>query len=105
LPTVLAFAIRYRGGCLSGKSLRILKSLSSPRAKNIVIPFFRNMWFALTILPCQEGRLAIVTNVGWDAVDAGGATDERACLRTAKPCGSGAPKQASSSQDANASRG
>jgi len=31
-------------------------------------------------------------------VDAGSATDERACLRTAKPCGSGAPLQASSSR-------
>ena len=35
------------------------------------------MWFAPAILPCQEGRLAIVTNVGWDAVDVSSATDER----------------------------
>ena len=38
------------------------------------------MWFALAIPPCQEGRLAIVTNVGRDAVDAGSATDERGLL-------------------------
>ena len=38
------------------------------------------MWFALAIPPCQEGRLAIVTNVGWDAVDASSATDERGLL-------------------------
>ena len=44
--------------------------LSSPRAKNILLPFFGNMWFVLAIPPCQEGRLAIVTNVGRDAVDA-----------------------------------
>ena len=35
------------------------------------------MCFAVAIPPCQEGRLAIVTNVGWDAMDAGSATDER----------------------------
>jgi hypothetical protein len=34
-----------------------------------------------------KGRFAIVTNVGRDAMDAGGATDERASLRTAKSCG------------------
>ena len=28
------------------------------------------MCFTLATLPCQEGRLAIVTNVGWDAVAA-----------------------------------
>ena len=56
--------------------------LSSPRAKNILLPFFGNIWFVVAIPPCQEGRLAIVTNVGWDAVDAGSATDERvACGR------------------------
>src|SRR5664279_814331 len=36
----------------------------------ILLPFFRIVWFALAIPPCQEGRIAIVTNVGWDAVDA-----------------------------------
>ena len=33
-----------------------------------------------------EGRFAIVTNVGRDAVDAGCATDECAMWRTAKSC-------------------
>src|ERR1700730_3089088 len=43
-----------------------------------------------------EGRFAIVTNAGWDAVDAGGASDEGAGLRTAKSCGPDAPTLASS---------
>jgi hypothetical protein len=34
-----------------------------------------------------EGRIAIVTDAGWDAMDAGGASDEGAGLRTAKSCG------------------
>jgi hypothetical protein len=38
-----------------------------------------------------EGRFAIVTDVGRDAVDAGGAADESANLRTAKSCGPDAP--------------
>jgi hypothetical protein len=38
----------------------------------------------------------IVTDAGWDAVDAGGAKDEGACLRTAKSCGPDAPTLASS---------
>jgi hypothetical protein len=45
-----------------------------------------------------EGRLAIVTNAGRDAVDAGGASDEGACLRTAKSRGPDAPTLASSWQ-------
>jgi hypothetical protein len=39
----------------------------------------------------KEGRFAIVTNAGRDAVDASGATDESAELRTVKSCGPGAP--------------
>jgi hypothetical protein len=38
----------------------------------------------------------IVTDAGWDAVDAGSAKDEGACLRTAKSCGPDAPTLASS---------
>ena len=50
--------------------LGLCEFVSTPRAKNILLPFFGKMWFALAIPPCQEGRLAIVTNVGWDAVAA-----------------------------------
>jgi hypothetical protein len=38
-----------------------------------------------------EGRLAIVTDAGRDAVDADGAFDERRVTRTAKSCGPDAP--------------
>jgi hypothetical protein len=34
-----------------------------------------------------RGALRNVINAGWDAVDAGGANDEGAILRTAKACG------------------
>ena len=57
-----------------------------------------NHYYCLPRPVPQEGRHAIVTFAGRDAVDASGATDERAALRTAKPCGSGAPLQASSSR-------
>ena len=43
-----------------------------------------------------EGRIAIVTDAGWDAMDAGGASDEGAGLRTAKSCGPDASTLASS---------
>jgi hypothetical protein len=43
-----------------------------------------------------EGRIAIVTDAGLDAMDAGGAADESVGSRTAKPCGPDAPTLASS---------
>ena len=42
----------------------------------------------------------IVANAGRDAVDASGAKDEGADLRTAKSCGPDAPTLASSSREA-----
>jgi hypothetical protein len=44
----------------------------------------------------MEGRIAIVTDAGRDAVDAGSAFDEGAGLRTAKSCGPDVPTLASS---------
>jgi hypothetical protein len=44
----------------------------------------------------HEGRIAIVTDVGRDAVDAGGAKRRGRFSRTEKSCGSDAPKLASS---------
>ncbi|MEA3151121.1 MAG: hypothetical protein QOD56_2060 [Gammaproteobacteria bacterium] len=46
-----------------------------------------------------RGALRNVTNVGRDAVDAGGALDGRCLLRTAKSCGPDAPTLASSRRD------
>jgi hypothetical protein len=50
--------------------------MSSPSSKNILI--FRNRKSAYTnVHPVpSEGRLAIVTDAGRDAVDANGASDE-----------------------------
>jgi len=51
-------------------------------------------------MPDQEGRFAIVTNVGsGDAVDVCGALDECAARRTAKSCGLDASTLASSRRD------
>src|SRR6266550_3173228 len=44
----------------------------------------------------MEGRLAIVTNAGRDAVDAAARETNAVCWRTAKSCGSDAPMLASS---------
>ena len=53
----------------------------------------------IPVIPSHtEGRLAIVTNAGRDAVDAGGAKDESAYSRTAKSCGPDAPTLVSSSR-------
>ena len=61
--------------------------LSSPPSKNFSLR--RLLETALLITPScpTKGRIAIVTNAGRDAVDAGGASDEGACLRTVKSCG------------------
>jgi hypothetical protein len=53
----------------------------------------------LTYIRCPvppEGRLAIVTDAGRDAVDVGCAFDERRVTRTAKSCGPDASMLASS---------
>jgi hypothetical protein len=52
--------------------------------------------FTDSSVPSLRGALAIVTDAGRDAVDAGGAKDEGADLRTAKSCGSDASTPASS---------
>jgi hypothetical protein len=57
--------------------------------------FGRNSFIDSVIHP-TEGRIAIVTDAGLDAMDADGATDERVILRTAKSCGPDAPTLASS---------
>jgi hypothetical protein len=57
-----------------------------------------NQRYQLARLTRQEGRLAIVTNVRWDAVDADVTTDDRGFSRTVKSCGPGAPMLALSSQ-------
>jgi hypothetical protein len=47
------------------------KKLSSPLSKNISLsPSGKSVLPACPVLSRQEGRIAIVTNAGWDAVDA-----------------------------------
>ena len=56
---------------------------------------------ALTrVVSGHRGALANVINAGRDAVDAGGAADEGADLRTAKSCGPDASTPASSLREA-----
>jgi hypothetical protein len=56
---------------------QITQNLSSPFAKNIsVFPKCKSV-YGFARLTRQEGRLAIVTNAGWDAVDVDAAIDER----------------------------
>src|ERR1700674_4257823 len=68
---------------------------SSLICKNIsVLRWSKSLLYPHRLVPL-EGRIAIVTDAGRDAVDAGGASDEGARLRTAKSCGPDAPTLAS----------
>jgi hypothetical protein len=78
---------------------QISKSCPAPREKIFRLTRRANQRYQLARLTRQEGRLAIVTNVRWDAVDAKAATDERSSTRTAKSCGPGAPVLALSFAD------
>jgi hypothetical protein len=40
-----------------------------PSRKNIYISYFRKLWLSLPVPRRAEGRIAIVTNVGRNAVD------------------------------------
>src|SRR5512140_3248697 len=76
----------------------------APVAK--IFLFFRNANQSIcAAVPSQrEGRHAIVTAAGRDAVDASGALDEGACSRTEKSCGPDAPTLASSLAEVSARR-
>ena len=82
------------------RNFKVIWVVQSPRKKY----FAKSALPARPVLSRQEGRIAIVTNAGWDAVDAAalgaqvcsqggfreraaGAQDERRYSRTAKPCG------------------
>jgi hypothetical protein len=50
---------------------QISKKLSSPLAKNISLsPSGKSLLPVRAVSSRQEGRIAIVTDAGWDAVDA-----------------------------------
>jgi hypothetical protein len=64
-------------GCPTGKSPKVCPVLG---AKIFRFPRRANHLYKLAPSRPTEGRLAIVTDAGRDAVDAGGAADERAWL-------------------------
>jgi hypothetical protein len=63
----------HPNACPPGKSL---VGLSSPLRKNIPLPAFPKSSLEPPPSCSTEGRLAIVTNAGRDALDADGAFDE-----------------------------
>jgi hypothetical protein len=65
--------------------------LSSPSRKNILLKASGKSRVELRPSRPRRGTLAIVTNVGRDAVDACGAADECTGKRTAKSCGPDIP--------------
>ena len=71
--------------------------VSSPHAKNILLSPSGKSSLRSSRRPApHEGRFAIVTNAGRDAMDADGAIDERRLRRTAKSCGPDTPTLVSS---------
>jgi hypothetical protein len=70
--------------------------MSSLEIKNISLFPKGDRRYDSARLTRQEGRIMIVTNVRWDAVDAE-ALETRALTRTAKSCGPDAAVVASSS--------
>jgi hypothetical protein len=100
-PAATSFDPSYE--CQTGKSFFFYCRLNLycpvlPR-KIFLLRFFR-IYDLLPHIPHRhKGRIAIVTNVERNAVDAGALTDERRISRTVKSCGSGAPMQAPSLAD------
>jgi hypothetical protein len=75
------------------------KSCQAPKSKIFLFSLGPNQFTDSRRLVPPEGRLAIVTNAGRDAMDAAARETNAACWRTAKSCRSGAPMQASSLAD------
>jgi hypothetical protein len=69
-----------------------------PFAKIFLFSRNPNHFYIFAIPSHSEGRFAIVTDVGRDAVDADALEDEQRVTRTAKTCGPDAPTLASSSR-------
>jgi hypothetical protein len=93
------FRARASRLCPTGKSLPLASSSNCRALPRKIFRLTRraNQRYQLARLTRQEGRLAIVTNARWDAVDEVAAADERSLSRTAKSCGPGAPVLALSS--------
>ena len=78
----------------TGKSLKVCPAL---RAKIFRLTRRANQCSFYARLTADEGRVAIVTNVRWDAVDARVRSRRTRLMRTAKSCGPDAAVLASSS--------
>src|SRR5690349_24297133 len=65
--------------------------LSSPRRKNISLPFFSNLWFIPAVPRSSEGRFAIVTDVERGMRWTRALVRRTRHPRTAKACGPGLP--------------
>jgi hypothetical protein len=76
--------------------IKLMLAVQSPLAKIFSFPSDPNHPHISHRSDPMEGRIAIVTDAGRDAVDAGCALDEGAGLRTAKSCGPDASTLASS---------
>src|ERR1700733_9698850 len=88
-----SLAVGIRGGlCRPKNDLHV----ESPLQKYFHSLLTQITCISLAIPSHTEGRLAIVTDAGRDAVDAGGALTKALGLRTAKSCGPDAPTLASS---------
>jgi len=100
IPDPVPDALRMASPCrYGGPNGQISKILSSPQIKNIsVFPKLKSRYISNRSVPFR-GALAIVTDVGRDAVDACSAFDEWRVRRTAKSCGPGAPTLALSFAD------
>jgi hypothetical protein len=88
---------REQNRCLTGKSTIFRPA---PFAKIFRFPFDPNHLYIVSRPIPHKGRIAIVTDAGWDAMDAGGASDEGAVLRTEELRGPDAPTLASSPREA-----
>src|SRR5712671_7767720 len=65
--------------CPSGRLLTGVSSLISYFPKNFSVPTYPKSDLELSPSRSTEGRIAIVTNAGWDAVDAAAFCAQRGC--------------------------
>jgi hypothetical protein len=78
------------------KRFNLIWAVQSLPAKIFRFPSALNAGYFCTVPACQRGASRSSRTLERDAMDAGGAADERVALRTAKSCGPDAPTPASS---------
>jgi hypothetical protein len=85
-----------RAGAILSKQFKLFLPVQSCRQKDICSHLTQITRISLAVPSHTEGRFAIVTNAGRDAVDTGGALTKALNLRTAKSCGPDTPTLVSS---------